>query len=97
METNKPKLPLIFLVRRKWRNSLFAAGILHYKIVGYNYIAPGSKMSEISQTGWIPIRQYNFEHPYMKKRMAEVQRKQEECLERKNVDWERLNKIRITI
>jgi len=97
METNKPKLPLIFLMRKRWRNSLYEIGILHYKIIGYKYISPDDKISEISKTGWIPIREYNFEHPYMKKKIAELQHRQEESLARKNVDWERLNKIHITI
>jgi hypothetical protein len=76
---------------------IYKDGILYYTIIDWHYIAPESKASKILNTGWLPLKVFNFEHPLMKKSLAEVHKQQAQCLANKNVDWERLSHFYFTI
>ena len=97
METVKLKLPLKYFIYKIFVNILYKTGILHYKITSYRYISTKDKISEISKTGYQPIKKYNYSHLTMRKRMEKLENRQKESLDRKNVDWGSLNKVHITI
>lgn len=63
--------------------------ILYYTIVDYHYIAPGSKLLK---PGWLPIKQFNENHPIRRREWKALQKKIQEIRNRQNVNWEELNR-----
>ena len=71
--------------------------ILYYTITDYFYIAPDYKTNKVLKPGWHAIRQYNEDHPLRKRQWKALRKKREQILKNQEVDWEALEKIRITI
>jgi hypothetical protein len=81
---NKPKVP----------EEVFVDGKLYYTIVDYRWIPPGIPFLK---SGWFPLKEFNTKHPIMVKKLEEIRKASEICLERKWVNEERLRRIVITI
>lgn len=80
--TPKPRTP----------RTVFSKGMVLYTIVDYVY----QEKSEIFKEGWFPVKQFNPEHPNMKKLIEKTLKAQQKVLDRKNINWEDLQRV-ITI
>jgi hypothetical protein len=73
-------------------------GILLHTVLSWRWIEEGSKESQYLKVGWFGgLKVLNFDHPEMKEEMKNLKRTQQECLDRKNIDWDRMDRTYITI
>jgi hypothetical protein len=85
----KPKTP----------QEVYVDGILLYTITDWFYVdsADTGIMNKIMKPGWFPVTTYNGEHPIIQKKIEDTEQQQLKILDTKNVDWEKLSNMRVTI
>ena len=78
---------------------VFSFFILYYTIVDYVWVDPSHKLCRLGilKPGWMPIKKYNYKHPIQKAFFKSFKKAQEDSRKNQQVDWNKLDKIRITI